>query len=216
MRRSNRQKANRIAETTEAIMSSFPITGNDPFPERFARALVAALDERDGHTRKHSDRVAMLAVALGRRCGLDSAELRQLGIAALMHDIGKIGIPDSVLLKPDGFTADEWEVMQTHSVRGERILLSIEAEGMPDVARVVRHHHEHFNGSGYPDAIAGESIPALARILSVVDSYDAIAMPRPYHASRPHGDVIAILESERGAKHDPYMLNHFLNCLDNQ
>jgi len=197
-------------------MSASPITEHDPFPERFARTLVAALDERDGHTRKHSDRVAMLAVALGRRCCLDSGELRQLGIAALMHDIGKIGIPDSVLLKPEGLTADEWEIMQTHSVRGERIILSIEADGMPDVARIVRHHHEHFNGSGYPDNIAGESIPVMARILSVVDSYDAIAMPRPYHASRSHDEVIAILEAERGGKHDPYLLDHFLGCLDNQ
>ena len=93
--------------------------------------------------------------------------------------------------------------MQTHSVRGERIILSIEADGMPDVARIVRHHHEHFNGSGYPDNIAGESIPVMARILSVVDSYDAIAMPRPYHASRNHDEVIAIPKRNGAANTTP-------------
>lgn len=188
----------------------------DPFPERFARTLVAALDERDGHTRKHSDRVAMLALALGQHCGLGAEELRQLGIAALMHDIGKIGIPDSVLLKPHAFTTEERELMETHSIRGERILLSIESDSMADVARIVRHHHEHFDGNGYPDRLAGEGIPVMARILSVVDSYDAIAMPRPYHESRSHDEVLAILEKERGKKHDPYLLDLFLGCLHNQ
>lgn len=187
-----------------------------PVLSGFTRSLAVALGERDRSTRLHSERVVRLSLELGRDCELAGNELEILGIGAHLHDIGKIGIPDSVLLKPEGLTADEWEIMQTHSVRGERIILSIEADGMPDVARIVRHHHEHFNGSGYPDNIAGESIPVMARILSVVDSYDAIAMPRPYHASRNHDEVIAILEAERGGKHDPYLLDHFLGCLDNQ
>jgi HD-GYP domain-containing protein (c-di-GMP phosphodiesterase class II) len=181
----------------------------EPSPERFAKTLIAALNERDGLTREHSDRVVTLAQELGRRCGLSERELRLLGLAAAMHDIGKIGIPDHILLKPGGFDAGEWAVMKSHAVRGERILNSIDSEGMGEVAVVVRHHHEHYDGSGYPDSIAGETIPILSRILSIVDSYDAMATPRPYHRARSVGEVMSILEQERGAKHDPAVLKRF-------
>lgn len=177
--------------------------------ERFARPLIAALEERDGHTREHSDRVAILAAALGRKCRLSARELRLLRIAGAMHDIGKIGIPDEILLKPGRFSVDEWRIMQSHTIRGERIVRSIEAPGTEAVATIIRHHHEHYDGSGYPDGLAGEGIPVLARILSVVDSYDAMAMPRPYHPARPHREVMATLDAEAGIKHDPAILELF-------
>ncbi|MFC5302363.1 HD-GYP domain-containing protein [Azospira restricta] len=182
---------------------------DDLAPEQFARTLIAALDERDGRTREHSDRVVTLARALGVECGLSSQELRLLGIASAMHDIGKIGIPDHVLMKPGGFNADEWEVMKTHPIRGERILRAIEEEGMSEVATIVRHHHERYDGSGYPDGLAGGDVPLLARILSIVDSYDAMAMPRPYHRARTHQEVMAILDTEEAQKHDPDLLERF-------
>ncbi|MBI2306613.1 MAG: HD-GYP domain-containing protein [Rhodocyclales bacterium] len=182
---------------------------DDQTPEQFARMLIAALDERDGRTREHSDRVATLARELGLECGLSTQELRLLGIAAEMHDIGKIGIPDHVLMKPGGFNADEWEVMKTHPIRGERILRAIEQDGMSEVATVVRHHHERFDGSGYPDGIAGTAVPLLSRILSIVDSYDAMATPRPYHRARTHAEVMAILSKEESQKHDPDLLERF-------
>lgn len=185
-----------------------------PLPERFSRALVTALCERDGHTREHSDRVASLAQHLGRECRLEERELRLLAIAATMHDIGKIGIPDKILLKPAGFAADEWEIMKSHAARGERILRSIAAEGMDEVATAVRHHHEHFDGSGYPDGVAGEDIPVIARILSIVDSYDAMTMRRPYHPAHSHAEAIRALQDERGAKHDPALLACFLRHSD--
>ena len=185
-----------------------------PFPERFSRALVTALCERDGYTREHSDRVASLALELGHECRLDERELRRLVIAAPLHDIGKIGIPDRVLLKPAAFAADEWEIMKSHAARGERILRSIETEGMDEVAIAVRHHHEHFDGSGYPDGIAGEDIPVIARILSIVDSYDALTMRRPYHRAYSPSEAIRVLEDERGTKHDPALLAHFLRHSD--
>lgn len=185
-------------------------------PERFAKTLVTALDERDGHTREHSDRVSALAAALGRECRLSGRELRLLGIAGAMHDIGKIGIPDHILLKPGRFSPDEWQFMQSHAVRGERIVRSIELDGMDAVATIIRHHHEHFDGSGYPDRITGEDIPVLSRILSIVDSYDAMAMPRPYHPARPHDEVMATLNAEEGVKHDPAILELFRRSVAQQ
>lgn len=183
-------------------------------PELCARALIAALDERDGYTREHSDRVVVLATILGVECGLTQDELRLLGIAAAMHDIGKIGIPDDILLKPDSFNADEWELMKSHAVRGERIVRSIEIEGMDTVATAVRHHHEHFDGSGYPDNLSGESIPVISRILSIVDSYDAMSMARPYHNPRTHTQAMVILCEEQGSKHDPSVLAKFRHCTE--
>jgi len=181
--------------------------------ERFSRTLIAALDERDGHTREHSDRVANLAESLGRACGLSRRELRLLRIAGEMHDIGKIGIPDAILLKPGSFLPDEWQIMRSHPLRGERIARSVQIDGMDTVATIIRHHHEHFDGSGYPDALAGEDIPVLARILSIVDSYDAMTMPRPYHPARPHEQVMATLATEEGMKHDPALLARFRHCV---
>jgi len=182
--------------------------------ERIARSLIAALDERDGHTREHSDRVATLAEALGRECALEQHELCLLRVAGGMHDIGKIGIPDHILLKPGSFLPDEWQIMRSHPVRGERLVRSVEIEGMDGVATIVRHHHEHFDGSGYPDRLAGEDIPVLARMLSIVDSYDAMTMPRPYHPARTHREVMATLATEAGTKHDPTLFERFRRCVE--
>lgn len=182
-------------------------------PERFARTLITALDERDGHTREHSDRVALLAAALGVECGLGSHELRLLGFAGALHDIGKIGIPDSILLKPGRFSPAERKIMESHPARGERIVRSIEMNGMDEVATVVRQHHEHFDGGGYPDGLGGEGIHVLARILSIADAYDAMTMPRPYHPSRPHAWVMATLDEESGSKYDPALIGHFRRSL---
>lgn len=180
-----------------------------PALEPCARALIAALDERDGHTREHCDRVVVLATILGVECGLTERELHLLGLAAAMHDIGKIGIPDHILLKPSGFSPQEWECMKSHTVRGERIVRSMEMEGMDTVASAVRHHHEYFDGSGYPDRLSGEDIPVISRIVSIVDSYDAMSRTRPYHASRTHAQVMDILDDEEGGKHDPTLLRLF-------
>jgi HD-GYP domain-containing protein (c-di-GMP phosphodiesterase class II) len=185
-----------------------------PLPDQFARALVTALCERDEYTREHSDRVAVLATILGVECGLTQRELHRLGIAATMHDIGKLGIPDNILLKPAGFVAEEWEIMKSHAVRGERILRSIDIDGMDEVATAVRHHHEHFDGGGYPDQLAGEDIPVISRILSIVDSYDAMSMTRPYHTARTHAQVMDMLHIEQGDKHDPAILARFLHCTE--
>lgn len=172
-----------------------------------SRALGVALDERDHYTQSHSRRVVGFARLIGLSCGLEQADLQALELGAFFHDIGKIGIPDHVLLKPERFTAADMEVMKDHAVKGEGIVRQLGLEAGDLIARVVRHHHEHFDGGGYPDALQGEDIPILARIISVADSYDAMTETRPYHEARPAAEVLEIMAGEAGSKLDPYLVN---------
>jgi len=182
--------------------------------DRITRTLATALHERDEHTQAHCERVVAHALAIARRCALENRELCELSAAAAMHDIGKIGIPDCILLKPGDFNEAEWAVMKTHTTRGERIVRMTGIAGSDRVADTIRHHHEHFDGSGYPDGIAGDAIPLCARIISIVDSYDAMMMPRPYHPPRDHAAAMRILDEESGSKHDPALLSIFRQIVD--
>ena len=173
--------------------------------------LDGAMAAHDLPGAEHCERVARLAVRLGRRLDLPAHDLAVLGLAGRLHDVGKIGLPDALLRKQGPLDAEEWTLMQTHSVIGERILLG--QRDIPfhaEVARIVRHHHEHWDGSGYPDRLQGIDIPLLARILSIIDSYDALTSGRPYHAARTHPVAIGILEIERSIKHDPAILDLFV------
>lgn len=174
-----------------------------------AHALTVALGARDHYTRVHCDRVVQLSLELGQHIGLTTGELDKLSLGARFHDLGKIGIPDTVLRKPDSFDAQEWECMQQHVLIGEQIVLAINGGRASGIARTVRHHHEHFDGSGYPDKLKGGDIPLDARIISVVDSYDAMTARRPYHNPRRHRTVMDILDSESGRKHDPDLVHAF-------
>ncbi len=179
-----------------------------------ARSLTVALGERDHHTRRHSERVVTLAIELGRHIDLSERELELLSLGAQFHDLGKIGIPDQILLKPAAFEKTEWECMKQHAVIGERIILAIGDDKSPEVARIVRHHHENFDGSGYPDGLRGEAIPLFARIVSLADNYDAMAVSRPYHKARRHQTVMDMLSSEAGSKHDPDLLHAFRTVIE--
>ncbi|MGE5623030.1 MAG: HD-GYP domain-containing protein [Bacillota bacterium] len=180
---------------------------------RYTEALAVALHERDVETRLHCDRVIALALELGAACGLGKRELSVLAFSASFHDIGKIGIPDHVLRKPGSFTAEEWEIMKTHSARGERILRATPLPHAAAIGAVVRHHHEHFDGSGYPDGLAGQDIPLLSRVLTVADSYDAMASSRVYHRPRTHDEVIAVMQSEVCSKFDPSVFERFTHVI---
>lgn len=182
--------------------------------KNITQSLTVALGERDEHTRMHSDRVGRLAAELGHHLELSQRELELLELGARFHDLGKIGIPDHVLRKPGAFEATEWECMKQHTVIGERIILAISDEKSPEVARIVRHHHEHFDGSGYPDRLAGSDIPLYSRIISLTDCYDAMAASRPYHQARKHQAVMDILFGETGAKHDPDLLQAFCTVIE--
>jgi HD-GYP domain-containing protein (c-di-GMP phosphodiesterase class II) len=179
------------------------------------RPLALAMSERHEKTADHNVRTCTLALALGASCGLAARDLELLHAVALVHDIGKIGIPDTILLSPARLDADEWEIMKSHSERGYRILSSIEAEDAAAIATAVRHHHESFDGSGYPDGLAGEDIPVLSRIVALVDCYDALAETRPYHAPKSHQTIVKILHEENGAKYDPHLREKFVHWIEN-
>ena len=181
---------------------------------RETAAVLSALRERDANTFAHCDRTRALCIETGRTVALSSQELVVLRWAAELHDIGKIGLPDRVLFKPGGLDKEELELMRTHCRRGHDILASIPNDRVASIATVVLHHHEAFDGSGYPEGLRGEGIPVLARILCVVDSYDAIATARPYHAPKSHVEVMRMLYEERGRKYDPYVLAAFTRVVE--
>jgi response regulator RpfG family c-di-GMP phosphodiesterase len=173
-----------------------------------APMLSRAMHARDGDTAQHCDRVARLAVKLGEAMLLDQHDLLVGALAARLHDVGKIDIPDSILLKAEPLEDAEWAIMRTHSVLGESFILTQhEIPFRHEVARIVRHHHEHWDGSGYPDGLRGEAIPLLSRIVSVADSIDAMTSRRPYHPGRTRAVAGSILAAERGVRHDPAVLD---------
>ncbi len=176
---------------------------------RAARALILALRERDLHTQQHSGHVLDLSQELGMACDLSSDEISTLTLGAYFHDVGKIGIQDRILLKPGKLDREEMDIMTSHSAKGENLVKELQLPNGSQVMAAVRHHHEHFDGNGYPDRISGEEIPIFSRIIALADSYDAMAQPRPYHKAKPHREIMQILEEECGTKHDPYLLNKF-------
>lgn len=185
----------------------------DVSPHDFVQTLLLASSEHDAATACHSERASQLAVALGRACRLHSKELLKIQRAAALHDIGKLGVPPHILHKPTALDAGEWVVMRAHAARGSDLVRRIAHEDAPDLALVARHHHEAFDGSGYPDGLAGEAIPLPARIVALADAYDAIASPRAYHPGRTHKAVMAILEGESVAKFDPYLHRKFVRLI---
>ena len=174
-----------------------------------SRALSVALGERDLRTLGHSERVVKLSTELAIHLDFTEREVNQLILGAEFHDLGKIGIPDHVLHKPAAFDQNEWDCMKLHPIIGERIIRAIGCEQSAEIALIVRHHHEHFDGSGYPDKLVGTDIPVFSRIISLADCYDAVSEPRPYHKARQHSDIMDLLESESGSKHDPDLLHAF-------
>ncbi|MEA2411981.1 MAG: hypothetical protein QOC77_2542 [Thermoleophilaceae bacterium] len=163
--------------------------------------LAAALSERDGYTAQHSRDVVASATALGRATGLDAAGLAELEVAALLHDIGKLLVPDSILQKPGRLTPDEYAAMAQHPARGAQILSRV--PGLEVVASIVRYHHERWDGGGYPDGIAGTRIPLASRIITVCDSYNAMTSDRPYRRAISHPDAMTELRTHSGWQFDP-------------
>jgi putative nucleotidyltransferase with HDIG domain len=149
----------------------------------FATALVATLDARDRYTAGHSAAVAIYARDIAARLGLSDAEQQMAHLAGLVHDIGKIGLPAGLLEKPGALTLEERRQMEQHSMIGERILANVDTYA--DIAAIVRHHHERFDGHGYPDGLAGDEIPFLSRVIAVADAYNAMTSDRPYRDAMP-------------------------------
>jgi len=171
------------------------------------RALTAALETRDLETHGHSERVVSYSLRLGREYGLDSNRTKALEFGSLLHDIGKIGVPDSILRKPAKLTDDEWVLMRQHPVHGQQILRGIEF--LEGAARVVAQHHEQWNGSGYPAGLSGEDIDVCARIFAVADAFDAITSDRVYRKGKPYEAAAQELDDWAGKQFDPKVVAAF-------
>lgn len=174
--------------------------------------LIQALEERDQYTRGHSERVARLAMAIGHALGLKRDVLKNLYRGALLHDIGKIGISDSLLYKQGDYTPEERARMNKHPEKGHMIVLH--NHRLWDLIPMIRNHHENFDGSGYPDGMKGEGIPIEARIVSLADYFDALATARPYKKAFSKEDSIAYVEKMSGKKFDPEVVKAFLKVVD--
>ena len=197
------QKLRQAAETIQSQNVSLEMA-NKLLKERSTAAmesLSATVDARDSYTAGHSRRVQQLSLAIGRELGLSQTELDLLGHAALFHDIGKLAIPDAILLKPASLTQDEWSLMHRHAEEGARIIDRLGF--LNDAVPAIRHHHERFDGTGYPDRLAGEDIPLGARIIHVADALDSMLTTRIYRAARPAAEALRELRSAAGTQFCP-------------
>jgi HD-GYP domain-containing protein (c-di-GMP phosphodiesterase class II) len=174
------------------------------------RCLTAAIDAKDPYTWGHSERVARMAVRLAQEIGAPSAALSDLYLAGLLHDIGKIGIRDSVLLKPGRLTPEEFAHIQEHPLIGDRLVSNVKA--LAHLRPGVRSHHERWDGRGYPDGLAGDAIPLQARILAVADSCDAMMATRPYRPALPPERIDAVMSEGAGSQWDPHLIDQFMAC----
>jgi diguanylate cyclase (GGDEF)-like protein/putative nucleotidyltransferase with HDIG domain len=176
-----------------------------------ANALALAVDAKDSYTRSHSQTVSQLSALIATELGFDGAHVTRMRLAGLLHDVGKIGIPDAILNKPAKLTDEEYEVMKTHSVLGYEIVL---AAGMPVEAEWIRHHHARLDGQGYPDPLSGEAIPVESRIIFVADSFEAMTSDRPYRKAPGQKFAIAELDRCSGTQFDPRVVAALCRTLE--
>ena len=176
--------------------------------------LRFTVEAKDAYTRGHSDRVSAYSVLIGEALGLSEDDLKTLKIGGLFHDIGKIGIPDSILLKTDKLDDEEYSEIKNHPAIGAHILSN--ATIFKDIIPIVKHHHERFDGHGYPGKLKGEEIPYLARIATVADSFDAMTSKRSYRDSLPIDVVKEEIKKNSGTQFDPEIAEVFLKILDEQ
>jgi HD-GYP domain-containing protein (c-di-GMP phosphodiesterase class II) len=167
------------------------------------RAIAATIDAKDGYTHRHSERVAALSRRIAAALGMSPEEQQTAQLAALLHDVGKIAVPDSILNKPGRLTPEEFDEMKKHPLHGAEILGNIQSALVKAVLPGVRHHHERWDGGGYPEGLAGEDIPVLGRLLGIADYFDALTSSRPYRTGVPWDEAVASIEQQAGTHFDP-------------
>ena len=171
------------------------------------------VEAKDTYTKGHSDRVALYSVLLGKKLGLSKDDLRKLKLGGLFHDVGKIGIPDSILQKKTRLTNTQYNKIKEHPIIGANILSN--ASIFKDIIPIVKHHHERFDGTGYPDGLKGNGIPYLARITAITDSFDAMNSKRVYRNSLTIKDIFNEIQKNKGTQFDPVITDAFLDILKN-
>jgi HD-GYP domain-containing protein (c-di-GMP phosphodiesterase class II) len=176
------------------------------------QCLTTALEAKDTYTAGHSERVARIGVVLAKQMGLPSVSVSDVYLAGLIHDIGKIGVQDTVLQKAGALTEADYAHIQEHPVIGDRIISTIPQ--FNQLRPGVRNHHEHYDGNGYPDGLAGEKIPLVARILGIADACDAMLSPRRYRPARTPPQIDAIFREQAGKQFDPGLVEQFMACRD--
>jgi putative two-component system response regulator len=191
----------RVAEVTESLQNSFFDTLN---------VILNALEARSRHTLDHSNRMAAYSGKLAIAAGLNEKIIAGIRVAGVLHDIGKISIPDEILLKPGQLTPEEYEVIKTHPVIGKKIVLPILNRNQ-DILDIIFHHHERFDGKGYPDGLAGKNIPLTARIAMIANSYAAMTMESCYKGIKSKEEAIAELKKESEKQFDPKLVNVFID-----
>jgi HD-GYP domain-containing protein (c-di-GMP phosphodiesterase class II) len=177
-------------------------------------AFVEAIEARDPYTKQHSSRVAEFALQIGKEIGCSHAELDLLNFSGHLHDIGKIGIRDSILLKPGPLTEEEYEVIKKHPVIGSNIIGHLGL--MSEEQKIIHHHHERWDGSGYPDGLKAEEIPFLSRILALADVYDAMASDRAYRKRIPDKIIIETIAENVGTQFDEKVVHSFIKVYERE
>lgn len=204
---------NVMAVEIERTVSSLQeaLTENKELLVDSIRALAAAIDAKNPYTSGHSERVGQYAVAIARHCGITGSELQKVEIAALLHDVGKIGIDDAILTKPDALTDAEFAQMRVHTVKGAAIVSPIKR--LREMLPGIRSHHENWSGGGYPDGLVGEQIPVVARIIAAADVFDAMTTQRPYQAAMRLDYVFSRMRGMAGTRLDPNVVRAFLEAV---
>ncbi len=185
----------------------------------FVGSCKETIASSEGHinpdTQFHSIRVALLAEEMGRACSLSYDNMLKLKIAAFLHDVGKTNIPENILNKPSNLDDYEWKLVRHHSEYGQKIISKLNTPFCKEASYLVRHHHERWDGNGYPDRLSRQNIPIISSIISLVDCYDAITQSKPYRNKFSHGQAIRIMENDVGTKFDPYIAKIFFSVVDN-
>jgi putative two-component system response regulator len=197
----NQQLEQQVRERTRALEES-----RLEVLERLARAA----EFRDDDTGHHTRRVGRIAGCLAERIGVGPAEVELISRAAPLHDIGKIGVPDQILLKPGKLSVEEFEIMKRHSAIGATILAGGRSTLIQVAAEIAHHHHERWDGSGYPAGLTGDSIPLAARVVALADVFDALSHARPYRAAWPLEEVLAEIHGKAGTQFDAHLVDAFM------
>jgi putative nucleotidyltransferase with HDIG domain len=210
MKKQNGKRVKNLVDTLYNVITELSVKNHEQFHD-LVKVVLKALREKDQYTQEHSIRVVEYAIKIGEQLGLDKEQLRELELAAVLHDIGKIGIPDRILKKPGRLTKEEYAVMQEHSTRGEDMLKGI--ENLDVYKKYVRTHHERFDGFGYPDGLKEENIPLISRIIFVADTFDAMTSDRPYRKGMPIDVAVDEIIRCSGTQFDPKVVNAFIKII---